>query len=111
MNAEPAAGRNHGGGGHVAAHGLRKKASPARSRRSGSDLIAQLTGDIMRKIAIMSVIAASFVVSPLAAIAQEPQPPAPTEEPAPAPEPTTDPSSDQTTEPAPAPRSEEHTSE
>ena len=55
----------------------------------------------MRKIAIMSVVAASFIVSPLAAFAQETQPPAPTEEPAPAPAPTDKPAPTDAPEPAP----------
>lgn len=59
----------------------------------------------MRKNAIMSVVAASFLISPVAVFAQSTDTPAPTEEPAPAPteEPAPAPAPQPTEEPAPAP--------
>src|SRR3546814_19593515 len=76
-----------------------------------SDLLVSsfiISGDIMRKIAIIATVAASFIISPLAATAQETETPAPTEEPAPAPEPTTEPAPapHPAEEPAPAPTDE-----
>src|SRR3546814_4597870 len=59
------------------------------------------SGEIMRKISILAVAAASFALSPLA-MAQETDAPAPTEEPAPTAEPAPEP----TAEPAPAPTEE-----
>src|SRR3546814_11218476 len=76
-----------------------------------SDLLVSsfiISGDIMRKIAIIATVAASFIISPLAATAQETETTAPTEEPAPAPEPTTEPAPPPQPgeEPAPAPTDE-----
>ena len=72
----------------------------------GSTDLSQFIGEIMRKISIMAVAAASFLIAPLA-VAQEPEAPAPTEEPTPAPtaEPTDEPA------PAPAPTDEPAPSE
>src|SRR3546814_11849175 len=56
------------------------------------------SGEIMRKISILAVAAASFALSPLA-MAQETDAPAPTEEPAPTDEPAPAPPP----QPAPAP--------
>src|SRR3546814_19881783 len=68
------------------------------------------SGEIMRKISILAVAAASFALSPLA-MAQETDAPAPPAEPAPtaepAPEPTAEPAQAPTEEPAPAPGDEE----
>src|SRR3546814_14892452 len=51
------------------------------------------SGEIMRKISILAVAAASFALSPLA-MAQETDAPAPTEEPAPTAEPAPEPTAD-----------------
>jgi len=60
-------------------------------------------GEFMRKISIVTAAAASLFIAPLAS-AQEPDAPAPKEEPAPAPAPA--PSEEPTADPAPAPTDE-----
>lgn len=79
---------------HTLSSTVRESARPVQRRRPSR---CSTSGEIMRKTAIMTAVAASFLVSPLAVVAQETQPTAPTEEPAPAPEPADAPA------PTPAP--------